>query len=101
MTEATAGFFVRRFTNMDWTILTPEARENLDKVVKALADRPALSITVTGTAHLEREREGLRREGLQQLVLAEKRRANPVDTSPVTPAEWKAVLQLLDRKPDA
>jgi DNA polymerase len=25
VTEATAGFFVRRFTNMDWTILTPDA----------------------------------------------------------------------------
>lgn len=80
--------------------LTPEARENLDKVVKALADRPALSITVTGTAHLEREREGLRREGLQQLVLAEKRRANPADTSPVTPAEYPELLKEVYRRAD-
>ena len=65
--------------------LTPEAQQNLDKVAKALADRPALKITVTGTASLQEEREGLQRESLQQRVLAEKRRANPADTAPYRP----------------
>lgn len=80
--------------------LSPEARENLDKVVKALAERPTISITVTGTASLEAEREGMQRESLQQLVLAEKRRANPADTSPVSPAEYPALLKEVYRRAD-
>jgi hypothetical protein len=73
--------------------LTPDARQNLGKVVKALADRPALKITVTGMASLQAEREGLQRESLQQRVLAEKRRANPGDSSPVSAAEYPALLK--------
>lgn len=57
--------------------LTPEAQQNLSKVVKALTDRPALKITVTGMASLQAEREGLQRAHLQELVLAEKRRTQP------------------------
>ena len=74
-------------------MLTPEAQQNLGKVVKALVDRPALQITVTGMASLPAEREGLQRERLQQRVLAEKRRTSPSDTSPVQPAEYPALLK--------
>ena len=84
--------------------LTPEAQQNLGKVVKALTDRPALKITVTGTASLKDEREGLLREHLRQLVLAEKRRANPADadTEPatVTSAEYPALLKEVYRRAD-
>jgi len=80
--------------------LTPEAQENLDKVAKALADRPTLKITVTGTASLADEREGLQRESLQQRVLAEKRRANPGDTAPVSAAEYPALLKEVYRRAD-
>ena len=80
--------------------LAREARENLDKVAKALADRPALTLTVGGTAQLEKEREGMRRESLQQLVLAEKRRANPTDTEPVSSAEYPALLKEVYRRAD-
>lgn len=80
--------------------LSPEAQQSLDKVAKALADRPALKITVTGTASLQDEREGLQREHLQQLVLAEKRRANPVDTVPVSAAEYPALLKEVYRRAD-
>ncbi len=80
--------------------LTPEAQQSLDKVAKALADRPALKITVTGTASLPDEREGLQREHLQQLVLAEKRRANPADTAPVSAAEYPALLKEVYRRAD-
>ena len=67
--------------------LAPEAQQNLAKVVKALADRPALKITVTGMSSLQAEREGLQRAHLQQLVLAEKRRSSPApDTSAATTA---------------
>ncbi len=80
--------------------LTPEAQQSLDKVAKALADRPALKITVTGTASLPDEREGLQREHLQQLVLAEKRRTNPADTAPVSAAEYPALLKEVYRRAD-
>ncbi|RQO81080.1 DUF748 domain-containing protein [Acidovorax sp. FJL06] len=80
--------------------LTPEAQQNLGKVVKALADRPSLKITVTGTASLQDEREGMQRESLQQRVLAEKRRANPADTAPVSAAEYPALLKEVYRRAD-
>lgn len=80
--------------------LTPEAQQSLDKVAKALADRPALKITVTGMASLQAEREGLQRESLQQRVLAEKRRANPGDTSPVSAAEYPDLLKEVYRRAD-
>ena len=73
--------------------LSPEAQQNLGKVAKALVDRPALKLTVTGTANLEAEREGLQRERLQQLVRAEKRRAQPDSTEPVTAEEYPALLK--------
>jgi len=54
--------------------LTAPARQALDKVAQALNDRPALKMTVIGEASLEAEREGYKRERLQTLVQAEKRR---------------------------
>ncbi|NMM08473.1 DUF748 domain-containing protein [Polaromonas sp.] len=55
-------------------VLAPEARARLDKVAQALLDRPALKLTVAGTSSLEAERDGVKRERLGELVLAEKRR---------------------------
>jgi hypothetical protein len=52
-------------------------------VAKALVDRPALKMTVVGTASLEAEREGYKRERLKALVQAEKRRAQVVNGSAV------------------
>jgi len=80
--------------------LTPEARQSLDKVAKALTERPALKITVTGTASLEREREAIQRERLQDLVRAAKRRAAPADTTPVQAAEYPALLKEVYRRAD-
>ena len=56
-------------------VLLPPARLGLDKVAKALTDRPALKMTVVGTASLDAEREATKRERLQALLRAEKRRA--------------------------
>lgn len=80
--------------------LTTEAQQNLAKVVKALTDRPNLRLTVTGQASLQAEREGLQREHLQQLVLAEKRRASPAGTDPVQAAEYPALLKEVYRRAD-
>jgi hypothetical protein len=56
------------------SVLSAPMRQNLDKVAKALADRPSLKLTVSGTADLEAERTGYQRERLKALVAAEKRR---------------------------
>ena len=55
-------------------VLTGSAKEGLDKVAKALVDRPGLRLTVQGTANVEAEREAIKRERLKGLLLAEKRR---------------------------
>ena len=55
--------------------LAAESSAGLDKVTKALTDRPALRLTVAGTSSLEAENAAFRRERLAELVRAQKRRA--------------------------
>ncbi|MBS0500977.1 MAG: DUF748 domain-containing protein [Burkholderiaceae bacterium] len=57
--------------------LNAKARAQLDKVAKALADRPGLKLTVAGSARLDDERQGARRQRLDELVAAERRSAAP------------------------
>ncbi len=96
--------------------LTPEATGGLDKVVSALLARPALKMTVVGTASLAVEAEGYRRERLTALVQAEKRRAavvspgassanasgapKVVPDEAVTPAEYPALLKAAYKRAD-
>ena len=54
--------------------ISAAAMPSLDKVAKALRDKPSLRLTVVGTASQEREREAMQRSSLNALVLAEKRR---------------------------
>ncbi len=61
--------------------LSSEAKVGLDKVAKALIERPALKMTVVGTSSLEEERDGFKRERLKALLQAEKRRAQVVGGS--------------------
>jgi hypothetical protein len=56
------------------SVIADGARQSLDKVVKALNDRPALNMTVVGTASLQTEREALKGERLKSMLMAEKRR---------------------------
>ncbi len=56
-------------------VLVADARAGLDKIAKALTDRPALKMTVIGTANLDAEREAFKQRQLQALLRAEKRRA--------------------------
>lgn len=84
--------------------LSTEARANLDKVAQAMKARTSLTMTVAGTASLEAEREGYKREQLSVLMLAEKRRAavvagKPADTvAPVSEAERPELLRLVYRR---
>ncbi len=56
-------------------VLNAESKTGLDKIAKALEDRPALQLTVSGQADLERERDGWRKARVEDMVLAQKRRA--------------------------
>jgi uncharacterized protein involved in outer membrane biogenesis len=71
--------------------LSPEARAGLDKVARALLARPALSMTVVGSASLAHEREATKRAQLQALVLAEKRRAGVLNGATADQAQALAV----------
>lgn len=79
-----------------------EAAAALDKVAKALADRPALQLTVTGIADGPLERDALRavqlEDRLQQLARQERLRggADPAATElPLAPAERERLLRQL------
>ncbi|HZW75521.1 MAG TPA: DUF748 domain-containing protein, partial [Caldimonas sp.] len=54
--------------------LDDPSRETLDKVAKALAERPALNVTIIGESRLDKEADAWKKERLAQLVRAEKRR---------------------------
>ncbi|MES2281738.1 MAG: DUF748 domain-containing protein [Pseudomonadota bacterium] len=86
--------------------LQPDAEAGLDKVAKALADRPALRLTVVGTSNLDAEREGFKRARLDQLVRAEKRRSVVKDggaatvSVTVSPAEYPTLLKEVYKNAD-
>ena len=79
--------------------LTPDARAGLDKVAKALAERPALQLTVVGTGSLDAERDAFQREQLAERVRAEKRRQQArqggaaTEPASVGPDEYPALLK--------
>lgn len=89
-------------------VLSARAQEGLDKVAQALADRPALRMTVVGEALLETEREAWKKAQLQALVQAQKRRAalragksQPEgDTAPAAQGEYTALLKEVYRRAD-
>ena len=86
--------------------LTPEARQNLDKIAQSLLDRPTLTLTISGESRLENEREAWKRERLQQALRSEKRRqaiaggANPSAEITVEAAEYPALLKEVYKRAD-
>lgn len=84
--------------------LGAEAKASLDKVIAAMKERPALSMTVVGAASLEVERGAFRRERLNALMLEEKRRSAVVagkpanDASAVSEAEKPVLLKAVYRR---
>jgi hypothetical protein len=86
--------------------LGPEAKAGLDKVAKALAERPSLQLTVVGTSSVEAERDGFKRARLDSLVRAEKRRLTVKEggtTSAavsISPAEYPALLKEVYKRAD-
>ncbi len=88
------------------SVLQPDTTASLDKVAKALKDRPALNVTVVGTASLEVERETFKRNRLQTLVLSEKRRRatlagqDAAAVVEVTTVEYPSLLRAAYRRAD-
>jgi len=88
------------------SVLGTSAKESLDKVVKALSDRPNLQMTVVGTASLEKERDAYQRQRLRQLAQAEKRRVAVrggqagTEVPPVTDAEYPELLTAVYKRAD-
>lgn len=88
------------------SVLSPAAVQGLDKIAKALIDRPVLHVTVVGMASLEAERDAFKRERLKALMLAEKRRRAAVTGQDVaaatalTDAEYPALLKEVYRRAD-
>ena len=67
--------------------LADSGRSDIDKVAKALEDRPALKMTVTGAADPVSEREAYQRAALETRLLAEHRRALVRGGMPVAEAD--------------
>ncbi|HEX7867875.1 MAG TPA: DUF748 domain-containing protein [Variovorax sp.] len=86
--------------------LSAAAKEGLDKVAKALTDRPTLQMTVVGTSSLEKERDAYQRQRVRQLTYAEKRRVavrggqTGTDVPPVTDAEYPELLTAVYKRAD-
>jgi len=64
--------------------LSASARSQLDRVAKALADRPGLELTVSGSARLAPEIEEARRQRLDALLAAEQRSRAPAASAPAS-----------------
>jgi hypothetical protein len=86
--------------------LDTEAKARLDKVAKALLEKPSLSLTVIGQSRLESEKEAWKRDRLQQIVRAEKRRqaivagASPSAEVTVSDAEYPQLLKQVYQRAD-
>ncbi|WP_422823610.1 DUF748 domain-containing protein [Variovorax rhizosphaerae] len=86
--------------------LNAAAKESLDKIAKAMIDKPGLRLTVSGTASLEQERIPYQKARLRQLTQAEKRRVavragkDAAEVSPVTDAEYPDLLTAIYKRAD-
>lgn len=86
--------------------LASDAVPTLDKIAKALAERPRLQLTVVGHSDLEIERSGYQRERMLRAVQSEKRRraiaagAKADAVPPFTPAEYPALLTAVYQRAD-
>ncbi len=88
--------------------LDAASRERLEKVARALADRPALRLTVVGHSDPQAEQAAWRRARLDEMVRAEKRRqasragtaAADLAAVQVAPAEYPALLKEVYRRAD-
>ena len=82
--------------------LTPEAEKSLDAVSKAMIDRPALKLEITGVADPANDREGLKRAVLERRVKSQKlaemakkgESGGSIRDVEISPAEYPKYLEL-------
>ncbi len=86
------------------TRMTAAGLQGLEQVAQALRAKPALRLTIEGTANLEREAIALKQAELQDLLLAEKRRVaasaakDVTAVAALTPEETPALLKEVYRR---
>lgn len=84
--------------------LSAAARTQLDRVAKALADRPTLRLTVAGSAQLASDEGGVKRERLYAEVAGEQRPGSVTEPNAADPAriasspDYPALLKRLYRR---
>ncbi len=87
-------------------VMADSAAQTLNKAIQGLIDKPALKTTVVGTASLEAERDAIKQDRLNTLMLAEKRRIAGVAGQDVAAvdhineAEAPALLKEVYRRSD-
>ena len=87
-------------------VLDDATKASLDKIAKALQDRPALQLTVSGQAALDQEKDSWRKARIDDMVQAQKRRASiraggkAEDVAPVTAAEYPGLLKDVYKRAD-
>lgn len=77
--------------------IEPSGMVAIDKVAKALTDRPALKMTVTGAADTAAERDAFQAAAVEQRLVDEKRREGLRAGAPATPASAPVTLAADDR----
>ena len=87
-------------------VLEGTAKAGLDKVAKALMDRPSLRLTVVNTIKLEAEAGGYQRALIDELIRSEKRRSTVKNGGTLSaaitaiPAEYPALLKEVYKRAD-
>jgi uncharacterized protein involved in outer membrane biogenesis len=88
------------------TVIAPDAIAALDKALKVLIDKPSLKTTIVGTASLQAERDAIKLDRLNGLMLAEKRRIagatgkDVAAVSSIADTEYAAILKEVYRRSD-
>jgi len=86
--------------------ISASALAGLDTVAQAMLDKPGLQMTIIGSSGLEQEREAIKRDRLQAMVLLEKRRAisekggDVTQVKAVSEAEYPELLKEVYRRSD-
>lgn len=79
--------------------LDAKAREHVDDLARTLAERPALRLTIAGSAALDAERSAWQRERLNQLALAEVR-PTQAEGAPLEAAAYEQGLRRVLQRAD-
>ena len=85
--------------------ILPAAEKRLENLAKALVDRPALKLEITGIFSPETDQEGLKQAGIERKVKALKREeltrkgveTNSAETIEISPEEYPILLERVYR----